>query len=299
MKQFVSKFIQFLLFLAVVTVGAVVFFRVLIDRNIDLTLNQETQSVVIVGDSQIEAALNDEVIQSSVNISNPAEPVYFMYVKINKIIKEGNRPKAVILGFAPHNLFRNRFDQVAKMKTKLSNYFFMVEIPDMADLFRYNLEGSTKGLVASVFYSLRRKSLRARTSIENSGIGGFKPYPVREDVTVKEDVLGKAGYGPLTPDTMTIKYFGKLVDLCKTMDVTLIVLNTPVHETLWRSRTEYKAVYDEVVKEHIDEIVLWDLDSVPTADDLFSDRNHLNANGAILFSELIDRKLDTLLGATQ
>jgi hypothetical protein len=97
--------------------------KLILNHNTDYYLGKD-KTTLIIGDSHIEADLNDSIISNSVNLAVGGSPVYFNYIKLKKILEHNNQIKTVILGYSPINLRSKGFYEVPKMKSMFVRHYF-------------------------------------------------------------------------------------------------------------------------------------------------------------------------------
>jgi hypothetical protein len=108
------------------------------------------------------------------------------------------------------------------------------------------------------------------------------------------DIKDKKSKNELIPDKISTKYFFKIIELTNRKKIDFIVLNTPIHSSLVKKSIEDKKVYDQFMSELNSKIIFWDYENLKFEDKYFFDENHLNENGASLFSKIIDKQIKGL-----
>lgn len=292
MNKFIFKIFTFLISVVFFVGTIILLFKTITDRNTNYkSLFKDESSVLILGDSQPETSLNDAIINNSVNLANSGDATYFFYVKFKKILNEGYSPKVLILGFSPINLFSKNFYEEDRMKTKLKKYFFMMDWIDLQDIGLYNFAGGYKGLISSVFYSPRGNNFWSSNEITDVGVGGFNKLPKVNNELHNKDISESDIYKAIEPDKISLKYFFKIVELCEKNNIKLILLNTPIHKSLQIKQQEQKESYNHFIRSLKDNVVIWDYFDFDLDDRYFYDENHLNEEGASIFSAFINEKM--------
>jgi len=230
-------------------------------------------------------------LSNSINLSNSGDPIYFFYVKLKKILNNGFSPKVLILGFSPNNLYSKNFYEVPRMKTKLKKYFFMMDLSDLQDIGHHNFTGGYQGLISTIFYSPRRKNFWSSSEITNVGIGGYRKLPIVKNGLLERDISESKTYNASEPDKISLKYFFKIIELCEQYKIRLIILNTPIHKSQQIKQQKQKEGYNNFIKNLGESIITWDYSNFELDDRYFYDENHLNENGASIFSAFINAKL--------
>lgn len=293
MKTFLNRILKFSSIFLLITVILILFFKAISDLNTDYSslIEKNDFSVLILGDSQPETALNDSIIENSINFSNSGDPVFFYYVKLKKLLEIGVSPDIVILGFSPINLYSKDFYKVSRMKTKLKKYFFMMDIKDLEDITLHNWKAAYQGLVSTIFYSPRSKNFWSQQDIMNLGVGGYKELPIEKGAPRTKNFAEKRNSTGLEPDQISLEYLEEIIKLCQRNGLKLVLLNTPVHESFQIIKVEQREDYKKFLQTLNDNIEVWDYDNFEMDDCNFYDQNHLNKEGAIIFSLFINSKL--------
>jgi len=292
MNKFLIKILTFSITFLFIIITIILLFKIITDRSTSYNnLLQDEFSVLILGDSQTEADLNDTIINNSINLSNSGDHIYFFYVKLKKLLNTGYSPKNLILGFSPHNLYSKDFYEESRMKTKIKKYFFMMDLNDFQDIVNHNFTGGYQGLISTIFYSPRRNNFWSSSEITNVGIGGYRKLTIGNNELLNRDVADSKTYEATEPDKISLKYFNKIIELCEQYKIRLIILNTPIHKSLQIKQLQQKGGYNNFIKNLDENIIIWDFFNFELDDRYFYDENHLNEDGASIFSAFINAKL--------
>ena len=288
MKLFLKTVAIFIITFIVLILLQLILLKSILNNNTNFTLN-DTTSTLILGDSHIEAGLNDSIINNSINFSFGGSPTFFNYIKLKKIAKNNKQIKTVVFGYSPINLTGGGFYEVPKMKSMLINYYYLMDYSDYFDVAKYNFQGLISGITV-ISRSIADINFRQKENVKNVGIGGFRKMPLNTRELLEKDIRDKSikkGY----PDIISTKYFFKIVDFCENNDIKLIILNTPVHQSLIKKSEQRREEYDKFIKNLDLEIIFWDYEHLHFEDKYFYDENHLNYEGAMIFSNLINDRL--------
>ncbi len=80
-----------------------------------------TTTTLFVGDSHIQKAINDSMLESSQNIALSAEPIKYSYFKIQQVLAENNTIHKIYLGFSYHSISRRVDDLIVSKVNNLDN----------------------------------------------------------------------------------------------------------------------------------------------------------------------------------
>lgn len=117
--------------------------------------------------------------------------------------------------------------------------------------------------------------------------GGFE-----ENVKTCWDSLqvkpSKADQLELSPYSENIIALKEFVDWCQKRGIVVILIRCPQHRS---SLNNQEMAVQQIRNEHFKEIPFFDFKDYPMADSLFLDREHLNANGARVFTPILLNRL--------
>jgi hypothetical protein len=240
-----------------------------------------------IGDSHVQACMNDSIIRSAINFSQHSESFYFSYYKLRKILDDGVAVKRAYLGFSYHNLSAYVEDfMYGKHSWEIApKYFFTLPGSEQWKLIasnRGNLYPFTKNIIASGF--------------QPSFPGRYTNDFARERVNYKS-VEKRIRYlyysdGQLRPFSgINLYYLDKIVSLCSQRGIDLHFLSTPLH-LYHRGKVpqEYLDKYRETVRHY--NIPVVDLSDDRLDDSCFMpDGDHVSRRGAIIVSEHFAKEL--------
>ncbi|QCX38824.1 hypothetical protein FF125_10405 [Aureibaculum algae] len=288
MKLFIRKISIFIITIVGLVCLQFIAFKFILNYNTDYKLNNDITTLIL-GDSHIEAGLNDSIIKNSINFSTGGSPVFFNYVKLKKIIENNKQIETVIMGYSPINMTGGGFYEVPKMKSMIIQYYYLMDYKDFYDVSKYNFQGLING-ITGIFRSVKKPNFLKKVNVKNSDLGGFRKLPMNTTGLLEKDIKNeklKTG----KPDKISTKYFLKIIEFCKNNNIRLIVLNTPVHGSLVRKSKQRREEYNKFMDRFNSDFVFWDYEGLHFDNKYFYDENHLNYEGAAIFSNLINDKL--------
>ncbi len=86
-----------------------------------------------------------------------------------------------------------------------------------------------------------------------------------------------------------IKYLGKMYQFCKSKNITLVLLNVPMHMEMQEHFVSYDEQYHEIASTICPEAVVVDHSAFQLSDDHYRDLTHLNYKGAKVYSEFLSK----------
>lgn len=261
--------------------------------SIDYTIKDINEDVIILGNSVVlnslmPSVLSDSLDMSVYNSASNGQGLDFFHSMLDCLLKH-HTPKAIVLGMR-NDLFTS--EGIGDRYSILSPYYEMgYEIIDSC----LNTSGDhAKLLMKSTFYRYNtiwwRILLYHFISPNEKGINGFiaKPVPPMPpkliDVTEEEE-----------PCDAHLKTLNKIIDRCQERGVKLILIYPPLYyNRQGESKTGIR------VKELCEAqgITVIDNSTDPyfmQHPELFYDNAHLNANGAIIYSQQKASELKRLL----
>lgn len=284
MYRFTRNLALFAIFCILLVAAQFYLIRVLLLKSIDFNIGQEKR-VLILGDSQSECDINDELERSWINLSSSGDPLMFNYIKLRKVFRENPQIDTIVLAFSPNSLMSEGIYEVPKIKNKIKSYHYIMNGYDYFDILKFNPKGFVLG-ITGLYTGVKKVNFFNRHNFRDMEIGKFRPMPI-DSFKVKELIVNDNPH----EDYLSIKYFDRIVSFCKTNNLRLIVINTPVHPILYNRIQNEKSVYDSFMSRYSEDIIFMDLERLPFEQKYFYDENHFNADGATLFTTWLSGRL--------
>jgi hypothetical protein len=287
MKNFIKKITIFFLILLLLIIVPFVFLNIYHSLFFNEFKLSKNISTLFVGDSQIQTAINDELIKNSINIATSAESYYYSYYKLQKYLSQNPQIKRIYLGFSYHSL-SNSYDDLIYGKQSgyiSSGQFFNLPIEERFKCLIWNAK-------TLLFYL--KKIFRAEIAriFSNHGVG-YSNYFINTSASIKSiyKKLNSQFYtnGKVNDfSTVNLDYLDRIVSLCKAKKVDLVLLTTPLHSYFRDNVPDiYHHKYDEII--NLYKLKLIDLSSIPlTDDDFIPDGVHVSQKGAVITTEEIN-----------
>ena len=251
------------------------------------------RTTLVLGDSQMEFALNDSILDRTVSVAQSGEAYLYAFAKARRFIADNPGLDTIWLSYNMNSLERRqeiltRSERYSK--NKIPYNFFLLRASDL-DLFRD--QGSAYEVLARTPWLRRnyiKKALRRATTYRDLSFGGYTRsyrYKLAMDVAHRDSLINaKAtrppGFGEAKDQ---VRYLAELVELCKRKGVTCILINTPVHPVI-KAEADTAAYY-AFWREHMADVPLWDHSDWTFPDSCFGDATHMNHRGATLYSEYL------------
>jgi hypothetical protein len=266
--------------------------RVIIERNsVDLQF-----STLIMGDSHVMTSLNDKLLPNSLNISQDAESYPVTYFKLRSLATS-NKIDTVILGFAVHNIsdfndqkFSNRF-----WSDELFNRIYPITTFNDFKAIEINYWSYTRSVIKNLLLYPKGK--------HNTYLGKFKVIKKQLNLTKQKPELAiNRHFYPNNKEAgtsqLSLSYLDSLMELCKEKHINIIFINTPIHPEYEKRIPEkiylkYNEIRDNLVLEGY---TVLNYSKIYTRADYFADYDHLNNNGATIFSYTL--KMNPIFSST-
>ncbi|HEX6430456.1 MAG TPA: hypothetical protein VF008_22345 [Niastella sp.] len=292
MKQFIRKIFAFTVIpLACIVIGLILI--AYISKTIDYKLGPGITEIYI-GDSHIQCAINDSLLENSKNVSKAAESFYYSYYKLKKLIEKNQHIEKVYLGVGYHSL-SNYFDKFINgeyVPSVSPKYFYLLPGEVQCKLVAWNRKNFPPFIkeVARIGYSYLIKEVTF-----SSSFGYSNNYT--HEMASKPSMEKRLQYqfytnGKLNDfSAINLIYLNKIINLCKTNKIDLVFLNAPIHP-YYRSKipANYIARFNEIANAYHVQVI--DFSNLSLGDSCFiPNGDHVSEKGAYeVTNELIRLK---------
>lgn len=286
MKRFIIRFFIFLLF-------PLAFFLINLQVNrylIATTIpNIKPNNILVVGDSHTATAINPAQLTGSINFSQNAEPYIITYYKLEHLIK-GNDIQTVILGFSYHNL--SAFNDLKLSKkpwapSQFEHYYPFISLNKLRGL-SVDRQLYLQTVVQNLLLYPKKN--------HNAGYrGGYNQRAYALDRANFKTAIDRHYFyegEQIGTSTVSAKYLEQAVLLSEREGFKLVLVNTPLHpEYLERIPVDNRSFYKMIKKRYEGRVTILDYSDYPLDDKLFYDYDHLNSDGALIFSAMLNEDL--------
>lgn len=284
---------RFLLYTFCFVILLISFYGILLGRYCYVLSQQsfeipKEKNILIIGDSQTQACIDDNIVSNAKNISLAHDGYFTMYKRLQLFADANPQIDTVILALSPHTVspvkdeFYHNFGYVEQTTKSYLPYlkceeWMLLLQNDPADVF--------SALCTPISYYLHPT---------NDNIKQLGFFEVADYSHLEEDI--KEGATRLIPDSMkvdygneiTLKYLHKIVDYCDTRKIKIIGISTPV---LDGEKYFDMDNYSRIISSEFKDVEIWDYMSMEFPDSCRRDVNHLNKWGAKIFSEGLKKRL--------
>ena len=280
MKQFIKKIFVFTSIpLICLIVGLLIIFY--ISKTIDYKFNKSINEIYI-GDSHIQCAVNDSLLNNSKNVSTSSESFYFSYYKLKKLIEENKNIEKVYLGVSYHSL-SNYYDDFISGEYSPSvspKYFYILPIKEQFKLIRWNLK-NLPAFIKGIF-SISYRYLFKDVTFDYGGYSNNFTNSMALKPSMEKRLHFQYYKGKVLNNfsEINLAYLTKIIALCKANEMDLVLLNTPLHP-YFKSKIPiiYINKFNEIVNTHKLKVI--DFSALSFSDSCFiPDGDHLSVKGA-------------------
>lgn len=243
-------------------------------------------TTAFMGDSHPQCAVNDAFLPGTRNFAQAAEASYYTYFKMKVLLENNPSIRKIYLGLGYHNI-STHYDQYiygGHAKDIAARYFFILPLKDKLSVLSNNPKDFVELLENSWSNGLKNRKLE---NADNTILGHYENFFV--DVAARKSSMDKRlalqfrENGQLRDcSELNIGYFKKMVNLCRSKNVELIVINTPVHP-YYKSRipSKFRNRYEAILKEN--RVKRFSFDALKLNDSAYvPDGDHISAKGALL-----------------
>ena len=283
------------LFVSIPLVFITLFIAILEFVNYEIAKSQHLDSSItriFMGDSHMEKAINDTLLENAVNLAQSSESLYFSYYKLKILLEQNPSIEEVYLGFSYHSVssyydkfifgeFSNaisvRYFSLLPFKEKLK-----ILIANRKDFFSY-----LKVVVKNDILTILSERKPFQGGFENS----FSNTKASEKAIEKRVLFQYYNEESLTEFSLkNIEYLFKIKDLCAKSNVNLILVNTPVYK-LYKNKIpkKFKVKFEQLSES--EKIKTIDLSDLLSEEYFFiPDGDHVSQKGAKKTTEYIAQK---------
>jgi hypothetical protein len=246
----------------------------------ELPVNKQ---ILILGDSHLECALNDSIVDNAVNLCHSGEAYIYTYTKMKLFLVANPHIRTVWLSFNFRSLSKEaeewlyndegvlNIDRYVCFFEREEESFFSKDIRYYLSIMR--LPYIYRGLTINNMLVITR-------TYNNLRWGGYLRL-VQHNSQSKEIKLpdGVENYRSY----IQYKYLNKIVEYCCNNNINLILINSPMRNRLQLDTNSY---YD-YINDNYGNVKLWDYADFSLPDSCYADVEHLNYKGAEIFSKYI------------
>jgi hypothetical protein len=252
-----------------------------------------SKNVLILGDSNSQTAINDSIYNNALNLSSSADPYFYSYLKLKKIVETNTHIDTLVLSFSPHNIYKNNWTfNKEHLYSRFSVYYPFMDYQDLLFL----IKGNPKGVISASSDIMKRTLSNSLGRILDSHSIHDYGHFLRLDRNILEDVKAKLKNEEPMPffdipknliiADSEVHYLYKIIEICKSNNLVLYLANMPKRKELLAYKkygvNEFYSFYDA----SLSEIPFLDFSKINLPDNYYGDLVHLNYLGSDYFSTL-------------
>lgn len=282
MKRFLSQLGLFV-FLFIFIVGGIFIFEKFFAQ---AKLKSEN-SIIVVGHSHPETAINDSLIAGLVNFSSSGEAYNYNLYKTRFLLQENPHIKTVFIEVTNNNIEPGQDLWVAgeeKMRHYLPRRIQFMNWGELIFLYKANPDA-----VIKTFFPV----------IQQRFTGLFKGFDYRDDLGgyrhLTSELPATIQVTPSPTDSISqisklnLEFLKGLVNLCKKRKVEVFFIRSPLHENYPRNNEK---TLKSILSSRFGDIEFLDFSHFPLHNQDFADLEHLNQKGAAVFSIWLNQQIE-------
>lgn len=243
------------------------------------------------GDSRISLAVNENLIVNSKNISSFAEPYYYTFQKL-KFYTSKSPIEKLVLGFYPSSLSDqcNEFLFGINSTYLADNFFFLLKPLEKVRVLYWNrkkLVDLTKRVHHSLYCHTNNINQKNNHLYDGFSNNFLKTEAKLERINKRINDLFYKNGSLRDFSKPNIEYFFKIIKLCQSRDIELILLTTPLSESYLNQVPKiYIAKYNKILsKSKLSHINL--INDIDKNNLFLYDGDHVNKSGSKLTTQKV------------
>lgn len=286
MSKYIFRILIFTFSLISVFISILTFINVSVNDDKYYKIEKDKINL-IAGHSHPESSLDTKLIDSTFSIAQSGEQYFYTYLKVKKVLECNVQIKNVFVEFTYNNLddknvqkiwSESHIDSFHKEFSSLfgfDEYFLMLHNNLKKELL---VEG--KSLKHKIGFLQKKKS-----KFSDNNFGGYKFLKrFKTDSLLLQPIKYKKI--KIISD-LNINYLRKIVDYCKTKNVTIFFIRCPLHKN-YEYRVNEKE-FQNLKEKYFKDVEMLDFIDYPISNSDFADFGHLNYKGAKKFSKYFNK----------
>lgn len=284
MRLFIKHSVFFIFSLILFIISLSWILEYIISKKAEFKLLKEPKYLVV-GHSHPECAFNDSLIDNLVNLSGVGESYLYTYLKTKNILEQNRSIETIFLEFT-----NNQIDEIMNewiWDENYMNYLYptyspFFELSDKKLLIENNLKGYLNTLPLA-FRSNASRFLKGNYNYSKN-IGGYKYVPSSKN----DSLFQKANTNIIQKKEISISksniyYLSKLINLCEKRNLNIYLIRSPLHKMYKGYSNEN--IFLSIKETYFSQVEYLDFSKFPLKNSGFDDYQHLNHEGAEVFSK--------------
>ncbi len=295
MNIFLRRITVFILLFLVLSSIMLIFNKTISEKN--WLGNVEQKTVLALGDSNMECAINDQIYSNAINKASSSDSYFYSFLKLRDLVDRSEKPDTLLLAFAPHNIFDNGWLSDSKhIGTKMKVYYPLMNSSDFDFLFQTNSHGVIASFPAMISGAVSNSIKYLSGKEISSNFGSYLSLD-RNILDKVRELLKQDKPLPFfeMPESFDIScgeelFLKKIIDLCNENQIELFLINTPKREELLNypkyGVQEFYKYYDK----NLSGVDFLDCSKLELPEEDFGDFVHLNTKGSTAFSKILSQQ---------
>lgn len=259
------------------------------------------KTVLVVGDSHPECAIDDRILESVVNLSRSGDTYFYSYLKIRAVLEHNPQIETVVLSYSYAELSESRddwFKGTTQIGDRLPKFLPLLNYRDFLRLFRANPYAVVANIPRSSRSGFRRILKTKRGYFPFRTMRSFGHYrPLRQDrlqeAKNRRSTVSGEGANPdakqpeVKGGQYQRKHLKEIYLLLRAREKNVILLNVPVHPWWAPWLDAYEDYNVSFAREQLPHALVVDHSQMEIPEMYFRDFGHLNYEGAKLYSEYL------------
>lgn len=248
----------------------------------------EEKTILAIGDSQMQAAVNDSILTNVANVSDFHENYWSMLIRIQLYKQANPQIDTILLGVTPHTVarFKDEFFSNFGYMEKVTKYYLpWLKPSEWFFLFSHDATDVLSALVTplSFYWSPTKGYIRDMGHFEAADYSHLETDIAEGASRLTENPEYKV-YG----NKETLRCLHRIIEWCHSENIHLIGLDTPVYHAAEYFNMEN---YQHLMTGEFSGLERWEYLDLDIPDDYRRDVNHLNCRGADFFTNLLSERL--------
>ena len=293
MKRFLKNTLLFILTSLTILCGIVAIPACLVNNFSDFKINRRYK-IVLFGHSHPECAFNDSLITGLKNLSHSAEPYFYTYQKVKKVITQNPQIETVLIEYSNNQIDEKMNDwtwDYKYMSNMFPLYSSFMDASEINVLFKHD-----RGVFFNCISIAARQNLFKAITFDynfTDRMGGYlklnRSQILNKGDSLTHDVIKNRFFNPRL-SYINLIYLRKIIDYCKQRKKKLFLVRSPQYKYYEYRHNE--KVYLDVKNRYFNDVKLIDFNNFPLNDDEFADSGHLNLKGASRFSSYFNKQIE-------
>lgn len=249
------------------------------------------KNILVLGDSHTACAINDRILERSVNLSSNGTAYIFTYSLLQNIIENNPQIDTLLLSFNSSSLLQSREDEWLSgyyLKSKINQFSCFMNTDELYPLLKKDFRHFIWGYITTPFQQKKNIINKIRygdkMQITQLGIGRYTPQyknNLEADTISRKNTISASKE---TPGTLQMLYLNKIIDYCNNRNIRIILFNAPIYNSRKYTDVSY---FEEIRMTYYPHIDYLDYSDFPLSKDCYKDVGHLNNTGASIFSKYL------------